>query len=381
MSEYTEVEQPFLQQLAAQGWAVIDQGSSVPQAAAPSLRESFRTWWLPGVFRDAVRAINLLPDGRAWLTDRQLDDLEQQLLRHPRRTLLEANLAVHELLMKTQVDVNEATGEVDPVVRLIDFQHPERNRFHAINQFRIDTPGGVRGFIIPDIVLFVNGLPLAVVECKKGSPTCANPMHEAFVQLQRYRGQRPATERDGLVEGEPRLFHSNLLLIRSSGVEADCGTITSGEEHFYAWKTLYPQADAALEGMNAQTRLIAGMLTRHNLLQMLRTCTVFMATDGGALAKVVCRYQQFRAANRIVERLRAGPTALARSGVVWHTQGSGKSLTMVFVARMLRASTDLNDFKIVLVNDRHDLEGQLSETARLIGGRVNVIANTEALRG
>ena len=110
MSEYTEVEQPFLRQLAAQGWAVIDQGSSVPQAAAPSLRESFRTWWLPGVFRDAVRAINLLPDGREWLTARQLDELEQQLLRHPRRTLLEANLAVHELLMKTQVDVNEEIG-------------------------------------------------------------------------------------------------------------------------------------------------------------------------------------------------------------------------------------------------------------------------------
>ena len=122
------------------------------------------------------------------------------------------------------------------------------------------------------------------------------------------------------------------------------------------------------------------MLTRHNLLQMLRTCTVFMAADGGALVKVVCRYQQFRAANRIVERLRAGHTALERSGVVWHTQGSGKSLTMVFVARMLRASPDLNDFKIVLVNDRQDLEVQLAETATLIGGRVNVIASTEALR-
>ena len=160
MNEYTEVEQPFLRQLAAQGWTVIDQGSSVPQAAAASLRESFRSWWLPGVFRDAVRAINRLPDGREWLTDRQLDDLEQQLLRHPRRTLLEANLAVHELLMKTQVDVNEATGEVDMVAWLIDFQYMERNRFHAINQFRIDTPGGGRGFIIPDTVPFVNGLPL-----------------------------------------------------------------------------------------------------------------------------------------------------------------------------------------------------------------------------
>ena len=106
--------------------------------------------------------------------------MESQLFRQPQRTLLEANQAVHELLLKAQVDVNEATGEVDPVVKLIDFHHPERNRFHAINQFRIATPGCVREFIVPDIVLFVNGIPLAVVECKKGSATCANPMQEAF---------------------------------------------------------------------------------------------------------------------------------------------------------------------------------------------------------
>ena len=380
MSEYTEVERPFLQQLAAQGWTVIDQGPAVPQAAAPSLRESFRTWWLPGVFRQATSAINRLHDGAEWLTPRQLDELEQQLLRQPKRTLLEANQAVHELLMKAQVDVNEATGEVDPVVQLIDFHHPERNQFHAINQFRIETPGCVREFIIPDIVLFVNGIPLAVVECKKGSATCANPMQEAFVQLQRYMRRRPETERAGLKEGEPRLFHSNLLLIRSSGIEADYGTLTSGEEHFYAWKTLYPQADAAPDGLNAQQRLVAGMLGKANLLQMLRTCTVYMDTEGGSRIKVLCRYQQFRAANKVMERLRGGRTAMERSGVVWHTQGSGKSLTMVFLARMLRASRDLNDFKIVLVNDRQDLEDQLSETATLIGGRVNVIETTQALR-
>jgi len=380
MSEYTEVERPFLQQLAAQGWTVIDQGPNVPQTAAPSVRESFRSWWLPGVFRQAVSAINRLHDGSEWLTPRQLDELEQQLLRQPNRTLLEANQAVHELLLKTQVDVNEATGELDPVVQLIDFHHPERNQFHAINQFRIETPGCVREFIIPDIVLFVNGIPLAVVECKKGSATCANPMQEAFVQLQRYMRRRTETERAGLKEGEPRLFHSNLLLIRSSGLEADYGTVTSSEEHFYAWKTLYPQADAALDGMNAQQQLVAGMLSRANLLQMLRTCTVYMEAEGGTRVKVLCRYQQFRAANKVMERLRGGRTAMERSGVVWHTQGSGKSLTMVFLARMLRASRDLNDYKIVLVNDRHDLEDQLSETATLIGGRVNVIDSTQGLR-
>lgn len=381
MSEYTEVELPFLQQLATQGWTVVDQGcANIPQDPAASLRTSFREWLLPGVFAASVRRINTLPDGQPWLTDRQLDDLRGQLQRQPNRTLLEANEAIQALLFKAQVDVNEATGESDPVVQLIDFAHPENNTFHAINQFRIDTPGCVRAFIIPDIVLLVNGIPLCVVECKKGSQTCANPMAEAFVQLQRYMNKRADTAAAGLREGEPRLFHSNLLLIRSCGLEADYGTITSGEEHFYDWKTLYPQDDAALEGMNAQQRLIAGMLTKTNLLHILRTSTVCMDTDSGPRIKVVCRYQQYRAAAKILYRLRTGASSAERSGVVWHTQGSGKSLTMVFLARMLRASSDLNDYKIVLVNDRQGLEEQLSETAKLIGARVNVIETRADLR-
>ena len=384
MSEYTEVEQPFLRQLAEQGWTVIDQGPGVPQDAAPSLRGNFRQWILPQVFDQAVRAINRVEHGpqagQAWLTDRQLEDLRNQLLRQPGQSLLEANEAVQALLFKAQADVNEVTGEADPVVRLIDFHTPENNRFHAINQFRIDTPGCVKSFIIPDIVLFVNGIPLCVVECKKGSATCANPMQEAFVQLQRYMRRRKETEQAGLKEGEPRLFHSNLLLIRSSGLEADYGTVTSTEEHFYGWKTLYPQDDRMLESMNAQERLIAGMLVPANLLHILRTSSVFMDTDGGPRVKVVCRYQQFRAAGKIAERLRSGRSAMEKSGVVWHTQGSGKSLTMVFLARMLRASRDLADYKIVLVNDRQDLEEQLGQTATLIGGRVNVIDSRKALR-
>jgi type I restriction enzyme R subunit len=380
MSEYTEVEQPFLQQLHTSGWDIIDQGQEIPSDPAKSRRATFRQWLLPEVFNRAVAAINPGTDGATWLTDKQLLDLQEQLLRHPNRTLLEANEAVHKLLLKAQVDVNEETGEQDPVVRLIDFNTPENNHFLAINQFRIDTPGCVKEFIIPDIVLFVNGIPLAVVECKKGGPTCANPMAEAFAQLQRYMNRRADTSRQGLKEGEPRLFHGNLLLIRSSGVEADYGSITSGEEHFYPWKTLWPRDDSEAERLNPQQRLIEGMLNKTHLLRILRTSSVFMDTDGGPRIKVVCRYQQFRAANRIIERLRHGKSPEEQSGVVWHTQGSGKSLTMVFVARMLRASRDLHDYKIILVNDRVDLEKQLAETATLIGGRVNVIASRDELR-
>lgn len=129
-----------------------------------------------------------------------------------------------------------------------------------------------------------------------------------------------------------------------------------------------------------QQQLISGMLNKQNLIQVLRTSSVFMDTDSGPRIKVVCRYQQFRAANKICDQLRHGKTAAQRSGVVWHTQGSGKSLTMVFVSRMIRASKDLNDYKIVLINDRIDLEDQLGKTATLIGGRVNIIQNTHALR-
>ena len=143
MSEYTEVGRPFLEQLASLGWTIVDQGAGLPQDARLSLRHSFREWMLPEVFATAVRSINRTPDGKTWLTSHQLDDLRNQLLRHPNRSLLEANEAVQALLFKAQVDVNELTGEADPVVRLIDFQAPENNQFHAINQFRIDTPGCV----------------------------------------------------------------------------------------------------------------------------------------------------------------------------------------------------------------------------------------------
>ncbi|WP_445362973.1 type I restriction endonuclease subunit R [Microbulbifer sp. ANSA003] len=380
MSEYTEVEQPFLQQLEGLKWLCVDQGQEIPQDPSKSLRQNFRQWILPEIFNTAVSSINKTNTGDEWLSKKQLQDLHDQITRQPNRTLLEANEAIQKLLFKAQVDVNEVTGEQDPVVKLIDFANPENNTFHAINQFRIDTPGCVKQFIIPDIVLFVNGIPLIVVECKKGGPNCANPMPEAFEQLQRYVNQRKATQQQGLKEGEPKLFHTSMMLIRTCGLEADYGTFTSGIEHFFPWKTQWPNGDTTAEGMNQQEQLINGMLNKTNLLSILRSSTVFMDTDGGPRIKVICRYQQFRAANKIIERLRHGETAADKSGVVWHTQGSGKSLTMVFVARMLRSSKDLNDYKILLINDRVDLEDQLAETATIIGGRVNTIESTQTLR-
>ena len=183
----------------------------------------------------------------------------------------------------------------------------------------------------------------------------------------RYRNARKDTADAGLREGEPRLFYSNLPLVRTCGEKAEFGTITSGHEHFYSWKDIWPESrrvfSPPLGTPRDQETLIQGLLAPDTLLQVLRSCTVIMETDSGKRVKVVCRY-----------------TPLERSGVVWHTQRSGKSLTMVFVARMIRASRDLADFKIVMVNDRVDLEEQLSATARLIGGKVNVIETTSTLR-
>lgn len=384
MSEYSFVEKPFLDQLDALDWDVIDQGTGIPTDPTKSLRTSFREVSLRDEFNQAVRAINKADDGKAWLTDKQLDDLHDELFGQGSHSLVEANEAVLKLLFRSQVDTNELTGEQYPNVKLIDFERPERNQFKAINQFRIDTPGTTKGFIIPDIVLFVNGLPLVVVECKEANVFTSNPMFEAFQQLMRYSDQREETKQSGLREGEPKLFFTNQLLIRTSGEQADIGTITStDEEFFFPWKDIYPEKyrkfDPPLGKVRPQETLIQGVLPKETLLDLIRTCSIFM--DAGKVrAKVVARYQQYRAVCKIIARLRKGKTPIDRSGVIWHTQGSGKSLTMVFVIRKLRMCEDLKDYKVCLVNDRKDLERQLGDTAALTGETVTVIASSEELK-
>ena len=255
MSEYSFVEKPFLDQLDTLDWTVIDQGQGIPTDPTKSLRANFREVTLRDVFNQAVRAINTTRDGRTWLTDKHLDDLHDALFSHSSQSLIEKNEAVLKLLFRSQVDSNELKGrdyEQYPNVKLIDFEHPERNQFHAINQFRIDTPGATKGFIVPDIVLLVNGLPLAVIECKDANVFTSNPMFEAFQQLMRYSDQREETKQSGLREGEPRLFFTNQLLIRTSGEQADIGTITStDEEFFFPWRDIFPEKYRTFSGIDA----------------------------------------------------------------------------------------------------------------------------------
>ncbi|MDD5702951.1 MAG: HsdR family type I site-specific deoxyribonuclease [Dehalococcoidales bacterium] len=274
--------------------------------------------------------------------------------------------------------VNELTGEHSPLVRLIDFKHPERNHFLAINQFRIDTPGAAKLCIIPDIVLFVNGLPLVVIECK--DINVAEPLSEAFIQINRYSNRQ---EDDyGVPEGEERLFHPNLFSIITYGSEARFGTITGEFDHYLNWKDVFPEEYRTIQVSPNEQRqevLIHGMLNKANLLDILKNFTVFQEISNGSTVKIVSRYQQYRAVGKIVQRLRNEQTSYNKSGVIWHTQGSGKSLTMVFLIKKLRDTDDLKDYKLILINDRTDLEDQLSDTVDLAGETVTIIEHRRDL--
>ena len=381
MAEYINVEKPFLEKLKQLGWQVIDQGIGIPQAPEKSLRKSFREVVLEEEFKKSVRSINKTPDGREWLTDDQLDAILDEVTAHHGKKLFEGNKDIFHLLTKnTRVRENALTGEQDPIVRLVDFDHWDNNSFIAINQFRIKTPGGPREGIIPDIVLFVNGLPFVVVECK--DTDVSEPLSEAEIQIRRYSNRR---EDDfGIKEGEERLFHFNLFSIITHGEEARFGTISADFEYYYNWKDIFPEEYRVIEiepGKEIiQEVLIRGMLNKEILIDVLRHFTLFMEIKEGVEIKVVSRYQQYRAVGKILKRLRDGKTPYERSGVIWHTQGSGKSLTMVFLVRKLRSQEDLKDYKIILINDRTDLEDQLSQTAKLTEEKVKVIEKRKRLR-
>jgi type I restriction enzyme R subunit len=380
MSEYTNVERPFLDKLHQLGWEVIDHGTGfIPQDPVVSKRTSFREIILEQEFRASLKRINLTDDGKSWLTEKQIDDVMREVVTHPGVGLLEANKTIFELLTKnTTVSVNELTGDQSPLVRLIDFRNLERNSFIAINQFRIDTPGASRSAIIPDIVLFVNGLPFVVIECKDND--VAEPLSNAFIQINRYSNRRD--DDYGVREGEEKLFHANLFSIITYGTEARFGTITGGFDHYLNWKDIFPEEYRTIQvapGEERQDVIIHGMLNKAILLDILKNFTVFMEIKKGELVKVVCRYQQYRAVGKILDRLRTGKTPFERSGVIWHTQGSGKSLTMVFLVRKMRDTDDLKDYKIIMVNDRTDLEDQLSETATITGESVTIIEHRRDL--
>lgn len=387
MSEYLLVEKPFLNQLKNLDWTIIDHGPNViPQDPSVSLRENFKEIVIKKEFKEHVRRINKTKEGIEWITENQLDELYKMLTSDSYDNLLEANKALTELIVETQprLDKNEVTGQENPYVNLVDFENPENNHFLAINQFRIDTPGGPKKFIIPDIVLFVNGIPLVVVECKVPTEIDSNPMEEGISQLLRYENRRINIDGKQGNEGKKQLFYTNQFVISTYGDEARVGTISSDYEHFLEWKSIYPKKyknyEYPLGKERSQEILVQGMLNKENFIKIVKHFTIFKPINDKVEVKVVCRYQQFRAVQKIIDRLLTGDTYLQRSGVVFHTQGSGKSLTMVFLVRQMRFMEELKDYKIIMINDRKDLEKQLGDTAKLTGEKVNYINKAKELK-
>jgi len=374
MAEYTNVEKPFLDKLRQLNWKVIDQGFGIPQEPSKSLRENFKEVLLTRVFKESIKAINKTTDGREWLTETQLNDILQEVQNFAGKTLHEANKEMHRMMLKgTSVSKNELTGEQNPTVRLVDFRNWDRNSFVAINQFRINTPGSTKTMIIPDIVLFLNGIPVVVVEAKDDDEN-AEPLSEAFLQISRYANTRE--DRFKVNEGEERLFHYNIFSIITYGSEARIGTISSDFEFYNNWVDIFPEEYRVVDyppNEQRQEVLIHGVLNKEILVDILKHYTLFMEIKKGVEVKIVARYNQYRAVGKIIRNIREGNTPLERGGVVWHTQGSGKSLTMVFLIRKLRSCDDLKDLKIIFVIDRHDLEEQLSDTALLTGEPIRII--------
>ncbi len=374
-SEYTRVELPFIEQLKKMGWQHIEGDTAVP-GLSPTGRRSFREVLLADRLKAALRRINLDDNGQEWLDEARIDRAVTALERLGPTKLMEANQAATELLLKG-ITMETDEGSRDVVIHYIDFDHPERNDFLAVNQFRVDPPWAVgRDFIVPDIVLFVNGIPLVVVECK--APDETNPMEQGITQLLRYANQREEVEQD---EGVEKLFHYNQIMVATCFFQARAGTISSQYEHYKEWKDTAPvlmdvvRAELGQDRLHSQEKLVAGMLRPSHLLDIVRNFTIFKQEEGRTI-KVVARYHQFRAVHRAIEKLLTGKTKREhgetdqRGGIVWHTQGSGKSLTMVFLVRKMRTLPKLRRFKVVVVTDRKDLEDQLSATARLTGETV-----------
>lgn len=371
LDERNHVEKPLLDQLSGLGWQVIDLDSK--QTPSDTFRENFTEVVMLPVLRQQLKVIN------PWLEDDQVEEVIKQLTASwPGTSLIQNNRHAFNLLLEnTSVSENRKTGEKSPTVRFVDFRHRDNNRFVAVCQFKVRIRG-TEYHIIPDIVLFLNGLPVVVIECK--SPKVKEPVPEAIDQLLRYSEQRGAKG-----EGSAPLFYYNQFVITTCRQETKFGTIsTHSEKHFYRWADPYPRTLNDLEhgssSPNDQQRLVAGMLDRDNLLDIVRTFTLFSTSDKGEIIKIVGRYQQFRAVKLAVKRLLEGKSPRERSGIVWHTQGSGKSLTMMFMVREMYRHPSLSNWKVVFITDRTQLENQLSETSQSIGFSVKVADSIKALK-
>ncbi len=365
MSAFTEsvVEDAALVWLAALGYAVLH-GPEIAEGepAAERSDPNYRDVVLARRLRQALLLLN--PD----LPPEALEDAFRKLTRAEAPLLVERNRIVHRLLVDgVTVEYRRADGSIAGAqARVLDFETVENNDWVAVNQFTVAEGQHNRR---PDVVIFVNGLPLAVLELKNPADENAT-IWTAFQQLQTYQVQIPS------------LFAYNAALVVSDGVEARIGALGAGREWFKPWRTITGREVAATHLAELQV-VLEGVFEHRRFLDLIRYFIVFEDTGGGNLAKKVAGYHQFHAVNVAVEEtLRAaqsrrvaegsgryeagtqpgGEPGDRRVGVVWHTQGSGKSLTMAFYAGRVILHPAMANPTIVVLTDRNDLDDQLFGT-------------------
>lgn len=431
-AERDEVEQPIIDQLKSMGWQhVHGPDLSRGQDDDDGDGRAYGDLLLVRRLRSAVRRLNrVVGTGEAWMdqsdADAAIDDLARAARNVATAPLKDVNSDVTSLLLSgTPATGHEVHHQGNTVhVQYVDWELESigddeilrRNEFLVVDQLRVLTPDG-RDAVL-DLVLFVNGIPVAVVECK--SPDIKDPIGAAIRDLRAYAGvpldddTREAGEVPG---GVPEFFAPVQLLVAAGGDEAALGTITSSEEHFAPWRSVTPDYEddealaRVLQGVRGETgrrlvdagqnettdqhKLVAIVLKPRNLLNIIRhyIFELPVKTKEGeppVTVKAICRHQQYRAVEKIVRKLRTGRTVEdpaaevdERGGVIWHTQGSGKSLTMAFLARRLQTSRDpeLNRFTVLVITDRKQLEQQLSAAVRVSGCVVRTAKSQSDVEG
>ena len=333
------LEQLCLSWFTKLGWEVFHGPDIAPDSDSP-LRESYVEAILPSTLKQSLRDLN--PN----LPPSALDEAYQKLRLPDNPVLVKANQQLHEyLIYGVPVEYETTERTVGQRVKVIDYENPNHNRFFAINQF---TVKGTKMNRRPDIVCFVNGLPLVVIELKNPADKEAD-IWKAYQQLQTYKDEAPD------------LFYHNLALIISDG-SARLGSLTVNEERFTPWRTIDHEKDFHPELFELEV-MIRGFMRKDFLLFYQRYCVVFEEKKSAPIKKIAA-YHQFHAVRSASEAIYEATqvTRDGRCGVVWHTQGSGKSISMSLLAGRVVADPRMKNPTIIIVTDRNDLDGQLFET-------------------
>lgn len=313
-------------------------GPDIAFDGASPERADYRQVILPFRLREAINRLN--PD--VPLAARE--DAIKQVTDLGIPSLLPANRAFHKLLVGGVPVQYQKDGETrGDFVRLSDWAHPEKNEWWAVSQFTIKGPHKTRR---PDIILFVNGLPLVLLELKNPADTHAS-IWKAFDQIETYKEQIPD------------VFQYNEVVVISDGTEALMGSLSSNAERFMAWRTIDGVNLDPLGQFQELQTLVRGVLAPQYLLDYIRYFVLF--EDDGQLVKKIAGYHQFHAVRAAIEQVveASRPGASHKGGVVWHTQGSGKSITMTCFAARVMQEAAMENPTIVVITDRNDLDGQL----------------------